>query len=236
MTRGAMKVRLAQLLGLSLGDGAYGDPFTMDSALNRVTDEFAGPGMDCYWTSETGDITSGQAEYCAPSMYKLKGVYWLDATSKWRVLLPTTPQKLDRASGGNWRNDPSSDTPVYAVFEGANRFLLYPSPNFTRSAAVKFEGYAQTNVSGISTWALDTVECPVPSWCHEAIVYGAAIDVASAMLAGDSKAEADRAGRVLPLLEGRYKRLRGQAESAASTFYQDVVRAGLSSSWSIFTW
>jgi len=235
MTRGAMKVRVAQLLGLTLGDGAYGDPFTMDSALNRVTDEFAGPGMDCYWTSETGDINAGQAEYCAPTMYKLKGAYWLDATSMWRPLLPTTPQKLDRVST-RWRNDPETDQPVYAAFEGANRFVLYPTPNFDRLAALKFEGYAQTNVSGISTWGLDTVECPLPSWCHEAIVYGTAIEVASSMLAGDASVEVERSSRVMPVLEGRYRRLRGQAESAASTFYQDVVRSGLDPSWSVFQW
>lgn len=233
MTRGAMKVRVAQLLGLAIGDGAYGDPFAMDNALNRVTDEFAGPGMDCNWTSETADIVSGQGEYCAPTMYKLNGAYWLDGTSQWRPLLPTTPQKLDRTNA-NWRNDPQSDSPIYVVFEGANRFVLYPTPNFSRTGALKFEGYAQTNASGISTWPADTTECPLPSWCHEAIVYGAAMDVASSMLASDSETEASRATRVLPVLEGRYRRLRGQAESAAATFYQDVVKAGLPPAWAVW--
>lgn len=230
MTRGAMKVRIAQLLGLSIGDTAFGDPFAIDNALNRVTDEFAGPGMDCYWTSETGDITSGTAEACAPSMYKLKGAYWLDSTSKWQPLYPSTPQKMDRTVS-NWRNDPSASTLQYIVFEGVNRFVLYPTPNFTTAGGLKFEGYAQTNVSGISTWAADTAECPLPTWCHEAIVYGAAIELANTMLASDLPTENAKATRVLPVLEGRYKRLRGQAESAASTFYQDVVRAGIAPSW-----
>jgi len=235
LTRGAIKVRIAQLLGLSIGDSAYGDPFATDSALNRVTDEFAGPGMDCYWTSETGDVTTDQAEYCAPTMYKLKGAYWLDSSSNWQPLYPSTPQKMD-LTVSNWRNNPSNSTLQYIVFEGANRFLLYPTPNFTTSSGLKFEGYAQTNVSGISTWAADATECPLPTWCHEAIVYGAAIDMANQMLTSDDDREVQKAIRVLPVLEGRYRRLRGSAESAAATFYQDVVRASLSPAWAYWSY
>ena len=230
MTRGAIKIRIAQLLGLSIGDSAYGDPFAMDSALNRVTDEFAGPGMDCYWTSETGDVTASQAEYCAPTMYKLKGAYWLDSSSNWQPLYPSTPQKMDRTVS-NWRNNQSNATLQYIVFEGANRFVLYPTPNYTLSGGIKFEGYAQTNVSGISTWAADTTECPLPSWCHEAIVYGAVIEMANTMLMSDDDREVAKAKRALDRFDGRYRRLRGQAESAAATFYQDVVRASIAPSW-----
>lgn len=230
MTRGAMKVRIAQLCGLVLGDHTYSQPFLIDNSLNRVTDEFAGPGMDCYWTSETADITSGQAEYGAPTMYKLNGAYWLDGAGKWTPLLPATPQEMDR-QGAGWRNDPSSADPRYIVFEGANRFLLYPTPNFTRSSALKFEGYAQTNVSGVSTWAADTAECPLPSWCHEAIVYGAAVEVAMTMLASDGANDVAKAQRILPLLQMHYRTLRGKAESAAATFSRDVVRAGINAYW-----
>lgn len=230
MTRLDMRVRIAQLLGLKLGDGAFGDPFSMDNALNRVCDEFAGPGMDCYWTSETSDVVADQAEYCAPNMYKLLGAYWLDANDDWKPLLPTTPQKLDRISW-YWRNAPSSEFLIYIAFEGPSRYTLFPSPNYSTSGGLKFEGYAQTNASGISTWANDTTACPLPNWCHEAVAYGAAVEIATSMLASDNQAEASRANRLLPILEQRYRKLRGQAEGAASTFYQDVVRPGLNATW-----
>lgn len=230
MTRQDMRVRIAQLLGLKIGDGLYGDPFSMDNALNRVCDEFAGPGMDCYWVSETSDIVANQAEYSAPNMYKLLGAYWLDSTGAWRPLLPTTPQALDSISW-YWRNDPASSYPVYIAFEGPSRYVIFPTPNYNMSGGLKFEGYASTNASGISTWAADSTTCPLPSWCHEAIVYGAAIDTAQSMLASDTPADAVKAQRLLPILEARYRKLRGQAEAAASTFYQDVVKVRLNANW-----
>src|SRR5665213_2431146 len=101
MTRGAIKSRVAQLLGLTLGDSVLGDPFALDNAIDRVTDEFAGPGMDCYWNSETSDITAGQAEYVSPQMYRIKGAYWLDSSGDWQALVPTTPQLAQRCRVGH---------------------------------------------------------------------------------------------------------------------------------------
>ena len=232
MTRGAMKTRIAQLLGLSIGDGVYGDPFAIDNALNRVTDEFAGPGMDCYWTTETGDITADVAEYAAPTMYKLTGALYLDDAGKWRPLSPISSGAMDRLSL-DWRNTSSTANPVFIVFEGSgvNRFLLSPTPNFDRAGGLKFEGYANTNASGISTWAANSSECPLPSWAHEAIVYGAAVDLAGLMLASDDPREAGKASRVLSILDRRYRQLRGHAEGAAATYFQDVVKSSLGSNW-----
>jgi hypothetical protein len=186
--------------------------------------------MDCYWSSETADIVASQAEYSCPSMYKVTGAYWLDASGNWCPLRPTTPQQLDTISF-SWRTDPATDTPIWIAFEGVNRFVLYPAPNFDRTGGLKFEGYANTNVSGISTWASDTSECPLPTWSHEAIWLAAAQDVAALMLAGDNPGEIGRAQRVMPILVDEARRSRGKAESAASTYHENIVCASRSPFW-----
>lgn len=240
MTRAQIKQRIDQLLGLSLGDSVYGDDFAKNNAINRVTDEFAGPGMDCYWATETaslvdaddGGATAAQArgEYCAPTMYKIMGAYWLDSASEWQVLKPTTPQNLDRMYP-DWRNADASDTLEYIAFEGVNEVILYPKPGFTRSSALKFEGFAQTNASGISTWAADSASCPLPTWCHDAIALGAAVDMCMSLLASDNDREVKRAQTVLPLLTGRYREARGRAEKAACEHYDRSIRQSLASAW-----
>lgn len=230
MTRGAIKERIAQLLNLTLGDYGYSSRFATDNAINRVTDEFAGPGMDCFWDSETYDIVSGTAEYCAPHFYKVKGAYWMGSDSQWRTLTPMTVTQMDRYRP-SWRNDASTGDLDIVVFEGVNKFQLYPTPNFSQSGGGKFEGYLQTNATGVSTWAADLTECPLPSWCHEAIALGAAVDIAMTMLGSDTPGEAARAARLLPPIEKRYRQLRGKAERAAAEFYQSTVRPMLSSKW-----
>lgn len=224
MTRAAMKTLIARRCGVTIGDAGFSD-FLMDDTLNRVTDTFAGPGMDCFWDTETTGIVASQAEYCAPRAYKVKGAYWLDASGNWTPLIPTTPQKMDRGNA-IWRNSTTSDTPIMAVFEGVNRVLLYPTPSFTRASALKFEGFMNTNASGASTWAAETAECPLPSWCHEAIAMGATVGICEAMLASDDPAEVAKASRLLPVWGPEYVKLRGSAEAAACTWWQDAVSSG----------
>ena len=230
MTRDQMTSRIASLLVLSQDDQAYADPFAIDYALNRVADEFAGPGMDCFYTSETSDLTAEQADYCAPHIYKLTGVYWLDASGNWNVLTPTTPATLDQR-GASWRTQTSSANPALAVFEGVNRIQLYPKPNFTRAQALRFEGYAQTSASGISLWPALTAECPLPAWAHDGVIYGAACELAMSMLASNNPQEAAKATRLLPVLEGRYRGLRGKAEKAACDFHAQTVDPRTARAW-----
>ena len=163
--------------------------------------------MDCYWISETVDVVENQAEYSSPNMYKLLGAYWLDPEGRWKPLRPTTPQKMDQVSW-NWRNDPAQAFPIYIAFEGVSRYVIYPEPNYSLAGGLKFEGYASTNASGISTWPSGT-----------------------AMHGSDVPSEAAKAVRLAPLVEGRYRQLRGHAEAAASTYYQDVVKVNLNANW-----
>lgn len=218
MTRGAMKIRIAQLLGLAVGDNAYGDPFAMDNALNRVCDEFAGTGMWLYWASVTNDVASGTAEYPIDDMFKIKSVLWLDGSGNWTPLITTTSQKLDTSYPG-WRNLASSATPVYASLEGPNYLVMVPKPNFTRSSALKVEGFAVPSVTSLNAWASDSSECPLPSWTHDAIAVGAAVDILLGMLASENAQEAGRAQRLLPGIEARYRMLRGQAQATSERYY-----------------
>ncbi len=244
MTRGAMKARIAQRLNLVSGEpgSVASDPFAIDNAINRVVDTFAGPGMDCYWTETTAPLVSGTREYALPAMYKLTGAYWLDSAGNWAPLRPTSPQYMDR-NWSNWRNDTGSSYCEWIVFEGANRgFVLYPYFNGTATAGqtaggLKFEGYANAIVSGIASWSADTAECPLPSWCHDGIWLGAAMDIAQTMVASDLPAEIAKAQRILGMqgpgsLAHDYRKARGAAESAAATHHQDTVRANMSPYWS----
>jgi len=235
MTRGTIKERAFQRCGLTLGDDVFGDPYAVDNALNMVCDTFAGPGMDCYWTSETTDLVSGTAEYCAPQFYKIKSVLWLDSIGNWNCLMPISVADMDRLSF-NWRNIDPQSALTYAVFEGCNRITLYPKPNFNQAGGLKIEGYANTNASGISTWATEASECPLPSWCHDAVAYGLAVELDNMMLASDDPRLVARGTRLLPVHMKTYRDLRGSAEKAADEYYTRAVKPFIPAWWARWSW
>lgn len=231
MTRGQIKQQAFQRCGLFIGDDVISDPDAVDNLLNYVTDTFAGPGMDCYWAAITTNIVANQSEYSAPAMYKIKSVLWLDLAGNWTALMPTSAADMDRISY-MWRNVAPQSTPTWVVFEGVNSVRLYPTPNFSNTAALKFEGFCQTVVSGLSTWATNTSECPLPTWCHNAIMLGLTVELDNMMLASRDPILVTRATLLIDRHQKEYRRERGTVEKAAAKYYADTIKPLIPAWWS----
>lgn len=222
MTRGAMKVFIRQQLSIYVGGLQSYDDFSMDSAINSITDELAGPGIDCYWNYQTFDIVSGQSDYCASEAYKVTGISWKDALSYWRPLPVKLPETMDKIHPG-WRNTPSSAFPRIVIRKGSGWLQLWPTPNFSVDEGIKVEGFMQTNASGVSTWAADSANCPLPTWSHTPICWGAAWLMAMQGLMSVDETVAKRMSMGVDRLEAKWKQQKGIVESAAYSQYDTAA-------------
>lgn len=132
MTRQEIKSAIRLEMGEVLGDEMSGDPFSLDRQINTAADELA-RATDCHWVTAQTEVTAQVAEYCAPQIYKLKGVFWGDSTGDMNRLVEIFPWDMDRLSSA-WRNDSAGD-PQWYVVEGVNRARLYNRPSTSSTIA-----------------------------------------------------------------------------------------------------
>ena len=209
MTRAEIQAQASLLMREALGTPAAGDPFALDGLTDAVADDVA-KRTDCYWDAVTTDLTANQATYCDPCLYKVKGVFVLDAQGNWRPLVTTTETQLDRHFGAAyWRNAPASDPPTSAAFEGARQVRLYPMPSVTRAGGLTMEGYLTPR----GRWATPTSECPLPSWAHQAVVYGIC-RLRALQFTGEVAGAAEKA----QAWSSEYRRELGDIERLAATY------------------
>jgi hypothetical protein len=121
----------------------------------------------------TGDITSGTAVVCTPSLDVIEAAYITDSSS--RVSNPSKKYQLAIAHshdfrGGQDYTDPESGRPEYLITEGLNRLRLSPVPDYTRTGALELHGYG---VYDPASYAL-TAECPFKGQDETAVVLGMA--------------------------------------------------------------
>lgn len=154
------------------------DPFSLAELIRDATDEVAFR-TECLYGQRATALTAGQADYCLPDFFKVKGVYRGVTADGTRIPLSLydTPQQFDRLTGKREnRNLPG--LPILAYFSGPNGVTLWAVPDASVAAAntLVFEGYRKPGqfwkydpdtLAGIA-FAPDHY-CPLPVWTHEAV-------------------------------------------------------------------
>ncbi|WP_119318999.1 hypothetical protein [Capsulimonas corticalis] len=168
MTRQEMIIQGRDLLGEFFGTPGDADPFAWSRLVSTAADEIA-RATDCFYTTATADLVSGQAEYCAPQITKVKAVSVYDASGARRTIGSATIGGMDEWSGG-WRDEAAS-TPEMWIPTGLNQIVLYPAPSYSAAGGLVLEGYG---VPGVG-WSAMSAACPLPDRAHMAVVYKAAL-------------------------------------------------------------
>jgi hypothetical protein len=168
MTRQEMIIQGRDLLGEFFGTAGDADPFAWSRLVNTAADEIA-RATDCFYTTATADLVSGQSEYCAPQITKVKAVSVLDSSGARRTIGSATIQAMDDWSS-SWR-DETAGTPSVWIPTGLNQIVLYPAPSYAQVGGLVLEGYG---VPGAS-WAAMSAACPLPDRAHMAVVYKSAM-------------------------------------------------------------
>lgn len=121
------------------------------------------------YLSARHDIIDGQVEYCLPySPFEIRAVNVVSATGNIYPLASIRPEDMDDGYY-LWRNNPAAwtGTPMYFVTEGADRYKLYPTPNYFAQNGLNIEGYFDCKF-----WQMPDCS-PLPSHCDEGIKMGA---------------------------------------------------------------
>lgn len=186
MTLGALVTRFTAMLREYEGEGAgFDDPLTPVSLIKDAVDRFA-QDSDAFWYSWQENAINGQAEYCAPMLYKLRSINYFDEEGCWWPLLPKSVADMDKLYRiTNWRNFQSDYNPRRVVVAGMNLILLSPTPivdipivSPNVQPLVEMEGYAIPSVcfktdGTTPLFAALTDECPLNAACHPGIAYEA---------------------------------------------------------------
>lgn len=158
------------LLGETPGSDAALNPFAWNTWINQATAELC-RASDCAYFQEQANLVSGQAQYAASCLYKLKSAWVLLADGMTQALLRfTQPITLDREVP-LWRTAAAVGNPLYLVTGGDNTLFVFPAPNYSLTNGLTLEGYG---VPDTSTWATPSSACPLPDFAHMAVAYRAA--------------------------------------------------------------
>ncbi len=176
-TRGEIK-RNIRLKNGETG-GSLAETLLLDEIVHQAVQKVA--LMDTFYTyfdeDLEGDVGDPVTRLCLPSgseggIYKLKAVRAWDGSA---YKLFTEGRGLVNPSWMDsrfpvWREDPEEGVPEYVV-NARPDVILYPLPNYTKPAGVRFYGFAFPGKlwNPLSTEIDDDDEFPLPLWCQEAV-------------------------------------------------------------------
>lgn len=216
MTRAQLKQRIRVLGGHLFNGMPDQDPFGLDVLLIEMANQIA-RSTDCLVGRRYLDTVANEDEYCAPDIYKIRGIYFLQNGDYNRVRqIPWSARIFD-----SHRNDTTASAPDVVAVYGMNRIRFKPAPNAVITNGVMLEGYMQPgniwqyNTSGTidTSVAAEDHECPLPNVAHDCLVYAVLMTRAVQMR--------DQGG--IQLYSAEYQRRLGDVEAYAATYHTRAV-------------
>ena len=216
MTRANLKQRIRVIGGHLFNTGADQDPFGLDLLLIEMANQIA-RSTDCLVGRRYLDTVAGQDEYCAPDIYKVRGIYFLDNGDYKRV----RQMNWSTVEFDSRRNDTTASIPDLVIVYGMNRIRFKPAPTNAITSGVMLEGFMQPgdiwqyNASGTIDTSVPTEEheCPLPQVAHDCLVY--------AVLYQRAMQLRDVPGMQIYL--GEYQRRLGDVEAYAAMYHTRMV-------------
>ena len=216
MTRAQLKQRIRVLGGHLFNGMPDQDPFGLDLLLIEMANQIA-RSTDCLVGRRYLDTVAGEDEYCAPDIYKIRGIYFLDGSDYKRVRQVNWSARIFDSQ----RNNTTSSTPDVVAVYGMNRIRFKPAPDSVITSGVMLEGFMQPgniwqyNASGTIDTSVPTEdhECPLPNVAHDCLIYAVLMTRAVQMR--------DQAG--IQLYSAEYQRRLGDVEAYAATYHTRAV-------------
>jgi hypothetical protein len=216
MTRAQLKQRIRVLGGHLFNGMPDQDPFGLDLLLIEMANQIA-RSTDCLVGRRYLDTVAGEDEYCAPDIYKIRGIYFLEGSDYKRVRQVNWSARIFDSQ----RNNTTSSTPDVVAVYGMNRIRFKPAPDSVITSGVMLEGFMQPgdiwqyNAGGTIDTSVPTEdhECPLPNVAHDCLVY--------AVLMTRSVQMRDQAG--IQLYSAEYQRRLGDVEAYAATYHTRAV-------------
>lgn len=216
MTRAQLKQRIRVLGGHLFNGMPDQDPFGLDLLLIEMANQIA-RATDCLVGRRYLDTVAGEDEYCAPDIYKIRGIYFLEGSDYKRVRQVNWSARIFDSQ----RNNTTSSTPDIVAVYGMNRIRFKPAPDSVITSGVMLEGFMQPgdiwqyNASGTIDTSVPTEdhECPLPNVAHDCLIYAVLMTRAVQMK--------DQAG--IQLYSAEYQRRLGDVEAYAATYHTRAV-------------
>ena len=216
MTRAQLKQRIRVLGGHLFNGMPDQDPFGLDLLLIEMANQIA-RSTDCLVGRRYLDTVAGEDEYCAPDIYKIRGIYFLDGSDYKRVRQVNWSARIFDSQ----RNNTTSSTPDVVAIYGMNRIRFKPAPDSVITSGVMLEGFMQPgdiwqyNTNGTIDTSVPTEdhECPLPNVAHDCLV--------DAVLMTRAVQMRDQAG--IQLYSAEYQRRLGDVEAYAATYHTRAV-------------
>lgn len=152
MNRAQMNDALGNLLGETLGTPGGDNPYSKDLLLDNAADELA-RATYCFFTKYSTEIVNGQAEYCAPSIFRVTAVTARLSDAATQILRQVSVGQMDGAAGSYWRNTPETGDPRVYMAQGLNSVQIYPEPDYTTVVAAYSDLVIQTATASVSSVA-----------------------------------------------------------------------------------
>lgn len=212
MTRAQLKQRIRVIGGHLFNTGPDQDPFGLDVLLIEMANQIA-RSTDCLVGRRYLDTVADEDEYCAPDIYKIRGIYFLqDGDYKRLRQMNWSTVQVDAR-----RNDTTATYPDLAIVYGMNKIRLKPAPDSVITSGVMLEGFAQPgniwqyNSSGTidTSVPVEDHECPLPEVSHDCLVYGVLYQRALQL----------RDVQGMQIYVSEYQRRLGDVEAFAATYH-----------------
>jgi hypothetical protein len=212
MTRAQLKQRIRVLGSHLFNTGADQDPFGLDLLLIEQANQIARQ-TDCLVGRRYLNLVASEDEYCAPDIYKIRGIYYLDGSDYTRLRQVNFSSKQFDDN----RNDTTASTPDVCAVYGMNRIRLKPAPSSAVTNGLMVEGYCQPgniwqyNSSGTIDTGVPTEdhECPLPQVAQDCLIY--------AVLYSRALQMRDANGMAMYMQE--YRSRLGDVEAFAATYH-----------------
>lgn len=172
MTLGDIKQKV-RMLGLHhFGSKADQDPFGLEYIIIETANQIA-RRTDCLFGRRYLDLVANQSEYCAPDVYRIRGVFLLDTGDYKRLkLMDFSDRRVDEyRENGNTGVDT-------AILYAMNKIGIKPAPTAAVTDGLIIEGYCQPgsvwqyDINGAPVTLVDAHECPLPEVAHDCLVFG----------------------------------------------------------------
>jgi hypothetical protein len=172
MTLGDIKQKV-RMLGLHhFGSKADQDPFGLEYIVIETANQIA-RRTDCLFGRRYLDLVANQSEYCAPDVYRIRGVFMLDNGDYKRLpLIDFADRRVD-----DYRETNAVGVDA-AILYAMNKVGIKPAPTDAVTDGIIIEGYCQPgniwqyDINGAPVALADTHECPLPEVAHDCLVFG----------------------------------------------------------------
>lgn len=215
MNLGQIKQKVRMMGRHYFGSESDRDPFGLDYIILETANEIARK-TDCLVGRRYLSLVGGQADYCAPDIYKIRVLKMINEAGEYVQvkLYGYSNQVVDR-----WRSQTPDTYPLVAAMRGMNGISLYPTPSADVTNALLVEGYAQPgdnwayDTTGTALVNTDATECPLPEVAHDCLVYG--------VLYTRCLQLRDKDG--IAIFKGEYLNRLGEVEGFAATYARRTV-------------